>query len=328
MNLGQRMGGLTKRRGSHSHLALAMWKLMQIRLRRISRRVTRQHLQGALLGVMMVAAVGGLIASTAIMNMGRDNRWLGRRLVEKRRLIAHQRVQLAEFVAATERLSTTLVEASADLQAVQAIANVEHDDLARAVALSADLEQLVPIDPVAHALEQFTNLNEQANALGDAAHLLSGLLDDEKVWGGGVPNGWPVGGEVTSHFGMRPSPTSGRWKMHLGTDIRAPRGTRVEAAAPGRVTFTGYWGGYGKTIVVDHGGDLKTLYAHLSRIHVREGETIDRTETIGTVGSSGRTTGPHLHYEVRFRGRAVDPMCYTGRAVRTWSTQTALTTPG
>jgi murein DD-endopeptidase MepM/ murein hydrolase activator NlpD len=301
---------------------------MHVRSRSVRRRITRQHLQGALLGVVLVAALGGLVASSSLSTMGRDLRWLGKRLVEKRQLIEHQRAQLAEFVAVTERLTARLDEASEHLEAVQAAANLEQAPrLLPAAATDGDFDLWQ--DPVERAIDRLLRLDEQADAFSDATALLGGLLADDELWGGGVPSAWPVGGQVTSYFGMRASPTSGRWKMHPGMDISAPAGTAVEATAPGRVTFAGYRSGYGQTIVVDHGDSLKTLYAHLSRVHVARGELVEQNEVIGAVGSTGRTTGPHLHYEVRFRGRPVDPMCYSGAApTRSREVQTTLTTRG
>ena len=315
-------------RGVRYALRSAMEKAMRVRIRRAHRRLTKQHLQGALLGVMLVAALGALVASSSLTTMGRDLRWLGKRLVEKRQLIEHQRAQLAEFVAVTERLTARLEEASEHLEAVQAVAHLEQAAHVMAAG-PGDLAFDAAVDPVDRALDRLARLDEQAETLNEATGLLGGLFADDGLWGGGVPSAWPVGGQVTSYFGMRASPVSGRWKMHPGLDISAPAGTAVEAAASGHVTFAGYRSGYGKTIVVDHGDGLKTLYAHLSRIHVGRGELVEQHEVIGAVGSTGRTTGPHLHYEVRFRGRPVDPMCYAGAPeAPSRRVQTALTTRG
>jgi len=309
-------------------LRLAMERAMRARIRQASRRLTKQHLQGALLGVMLVAALGGLAASSSLTAMGRDLRWLGTRLVEKRQLIEHQRAQLAEFVAVADRLTARLDEASGHLEAVQEAANLEQAPRLLPAA-ATDLDFDVWQDPVERAIDRLIRLDEQADAFSEATALLGGLLVDDEVWGGGVPSAWPVGGQVTSYFGMRASPTSGSWRMHPGMDISAPAGTAVEATAPGRVTFAGYRSGYGRTIVVDHGDRLKTLYAHLSRVHVSLGERVEQNEVIGAVGSTGRATGPHLHYEVRFRGQPVDPMCYSGTpATRSRRAETTLTTRG
>jgi murein DD-endopeptidase MepM/ murein hydrolase activator NlpD len=117
----------------------------------------------------------------------------------------------------------------------------------------------------------------------------------------------PVPGVESSGFGWRRDPLNRRSKFHRGTDFRADRGTPVFAAGPGLVAFTGRQHGYGNVIYIDHGGGLVTRYAHLSRIEVSSGAAVDAGGRIGRVGATGRATGPHLHFEVRLEGRAVDP---------------------
>jgi hypothetical protein len=112
---------------------------------------------------------------------------------------------------------------------------------------------------------------------------------------------------ITSGFGSRIDPFLGRRAMHTGIDFRASTGTPVLAAAAGRVVRAGRLGGYGNLIEIDHGGGYTTRYAHLSRIDVKRGQTVSPGELIGAAGSTGRSTGPHLHYETRIKGRAVDP---------------------
>ena len=124
---------------------------------------------------------------------------------------------------------------------------------------------------------------------------------------------WPVQGQISSTFGTRVHPTFKTKMMHTGIDIRAPRGTPVRAAGPGEVLFAGWLRGYGQIIIVDHGNDLSSVYAHLSSISVSEGNAVKRGQTIGAVGSTGTTTGAHLHFEVRVDGDARDPMRYLRR---------------
>jgi len=119
----------------------------------------------------------------------------------------------------------------------------------------------------------------------------------------------PLPGVESSGFGWRDDPVRRRnRKFHKGTDFRAERGTPVHAAGDGLVVFTGRKGGYGNCIFIDHGGGIVTRYAHLSKIEIHTGDHVVATDLIGKVGSTGRTTGPHLHFEVRIDGRAVDPV--------------------
>jgi murein DD-endopeptidase MepM/ murein hydrolase activator NlpD len=113
---------------------------------------------------------------------------------------------------------------------------------------------------------------------------------------------WPVQGEITSFYGLR------RGRMHQGIDIAAETGTGVVAAEEGVVTEAGWRNGYGYTVIINHGGDLTTLYAHNSRLLVSEGDSVSRGQMISRVGSTGSSTGPHLHFEVRSAGRTIDPL--------------------
>ena len=117
-------------------------------------------------------------------------------------------------------------------------------------------------------------------------------------------------GAITSRFGWRRDPIDGAVKFHKGIDVAQPYGHEVRAAAPGHVIATGDQGAYGTTIVVDHGGGQQTRYAHLSASAVRVGERVEGGQIIGKTGDSGRTTGPHLHFEVVENGRVVDPTTF------------------
>lgn len=121
---------------------------------------------------------------------------------------------------------------------------------------------------------------------------------------------WPVQGQISSTFGTRVHPVFKTKMMHTGIDIRAPRGTPVRAAGPGEVLFAGWLRGYGQVIIIDHGNNLSSVYAHLSSMSVRESAAVKKGQTIGSVGSTGTATGAHLHFEVRVGGDARDPMRY------------------
>lgn len=121
---------------------------------------------------------------------------------------------------------------------------------------------------------------------------------------------WPVVGTVTSGFGYRIHPIFHVRKMHTGIDIDADMGDPIKAASAGTVVSAGWRGGYGRCVVIQHSGGLATLYAHLSVISVSVGEKVNQGQVIGKVGSTGYSTGPHLHFEVRVNGEAVDPLGY------------------
>jgi murein DD-endopeptidase MepM/ murein hydrolase activator NlpD len=125
-----------------------------------------------------------------------------------------------------------------------------------------------------------------------------------------APNLWPVEGPVTGSFGERIDPFNGEGAFHSGIDISASYGQGVIAPADGVVEFADYMGGYGRAIIVDHGHGIKTRYGHLSNFAVAAGQHIHRGDTIGYVGLSGRSTGPHLHYEVRINDTPVNPHKY------------------
>jgi murein DD-endopeptidase MepM/ murein hydrolase activator NlpD len=113
---------------------------------------------------------------------------------------------------------------------------------------------------------------------------------------------------VTSRYGARRDPVNGRKARHSGADLAAPSRTPVYVTAPGKVVYAGWRGNFGRTIEIDHGYGIRTRYAHLRKILVKVGQQVENREKIGLVGSSGRSTGPHVHYEVRYKGRAQNPM--------------------
>jgi murein DD-endopeptidase MepM/ murein hydrolase activator NlpD len=123
---------------------------------------------------------------------------------------------------------------------------------------------------------------------------------------------WPIPthSRISSPFGMRMHPILRQNRMHTGIDVGAPTGTRLIAAADGYVRFAGWSGGFGNTVIIDHGDGYSTLYAHNSRNRVVSGQVVTRGQHIADVGSTGMSTGPHLHFEIRINNRAVDPLLY------------------
>lgn len=124
------------------------------------------------------------------------------------------------------------------------------------------------------------------------------------------PDIWPVRGRITSSFGERLDPFQGEGAFHAGIDIGVPYGTHVHATAEGVVVYASWMDGYGRTVIINHGHGMRTLYAHMSSLAVTVGQHVDRDDVIGFVGDSGRSTGPHLHYEVRINNNPVNPYKY------------------
>lgn len=118
----------------------------------------------------------------------------------------------------------------------------------------------------------------------------------------------PCSAPLTSGFGYRVHPILGYRRFHAGVDFGAPHGSTIYSADRGTVIFAGWYGGYGRSVVIDHGDSLTTLYAHTSRVFVQEGQTVERGQAIAAVGSTGLSTGPHLHFEVRRNGEPVNPL--------------------
>jgi murein DD-endopeptidase MepM/ murein hydrolase activator NlpD len=137
--------------------------------------------------------------------------------------------------------------------------------------------------------------------------VLGETLDSRRVLLESIPAGWPVRGTLSSAFGVRNSPFTETPVFHQGMDIVARVGVPVMASAPGLVVKSGFEALYGNMVVVDHGAGYRSAYAHLSSRSVEEGAVVNRGEELGKVGSTGRSTGPHLHYEVRVNGLPVNP---------------------
>lgn len=297
---------------------------MRIRIGRRSRTVSRAHVEGAIAGAVVAALVLGAAGMAALRAQADDLRWLGRRLVEKRRLVEQQRMMFARLVADVDRTVTSL-EGIADEFGADAV-EPPAEEAEYGIRPASSGIMLTPGDDAGDLIARLEAVEGRLAALGDAAAFRAavgvGATESD------VPSAWPVAGRVTSGFGMRVAPIRGGWRMHAGLDISAVAGTRVRAAGAGIVVFSGYRSGYGNTVVVDHGDGMRTLYGHMSRLATRKGRRVREGDILGFVGSTGRSTGPHLHFEFRLHGEPVNPICYLSRRPTTRRDDFALTTPG
>jgi len=165
--------------------------------------------------------------------------------------------------------------------------------------------------------ELFNQMHRELDELKGMAHeevvsmsRLTDFFSERNSLIASTPSIWPVRGFITSSFGFRTSPITGRRQLHEGLDIANRSGTQVVAPANGTVIYQGYQGGYGRTVKIQHGYGYVTLYGHLSKYEVKKGQRVKKGDIIGYVGNSGRSTGPHLHYEVRVNGVPTNPRKY------------------
>jgi murein DD-endopeptidase MepM/ murein hydrolase activator NlpD len=280
-------------------------------------RLSLSHLVGtAFFAVLVVcAATAGLY-------------WLTLRYASEIRVPALQRLVLAAQEAEAERgrvfvqqnlnaMAVKLGEMQAQLTRLDALgerlstaAGMREFRFAEAPGLGGASTTLLP--PQNLSLPEFSDklatLSRQVETRNDMLSVLEAQLFEQAVKKKFTPTMMPVAAPYNaSGFGRRIDPFTGQWAMHEGIDFLADLGSPVTAAAGGIVQFAGFHPQYGYMIDIDHGNDLVTRYAHLSKLFVKEGDVVQRGKRIALSGNTGRSTGPHLHFEVRFRGVAQNP---------------------
>lgn len=168
------------------------------------------------------------------------------------------------------------------------------------------------------AQEEEQSSQEEYERLLAISENIASMLRNMEAGGGGAPAGqggtgqfmWPCNGPITSYYGWRTHPIFGTTKYHSGMDIAVDSGTPIHAADSGTVVYSGWLGGYGNCIMIDHGGGLVTLYAHNSALNVGEGQYVSKGTVVAYAGSTGYSTGPHCHFEVRLHGELTEPLNY------------------
>lgn len=200
---------------------------------------------------------------------------------------------------------TTLEAQRASVEVTKSKLEARKRDLERVTRAKEDLMVELQEDIKAYEIE-YDKLNDYAKQIESKIIKLQSISGPYS----GGKMAWPVPGysRISSSYGYRIHPIFKTKKLHTGIDIPAPTGTPIKAASNGKVIFAGWLGGYGKAVMVDHGGGIVTLYGHNSAFNVSVGKTVKRGDTIAKAGSTGNSTGPHSHFEVRKNGAYVDPL--------------------
>jgi murein DD-endopeptidase MepM/ murein hydrolase activator NlpD len=172
------------------------------------------------------------------------------------------------------------------------------------------LSSLETTAPSVDITQSMRTLDRTVSSLTEKSSKLAVFFQDQRLQLASTPSTWPARGYLSASFGNRVDPFTGLRDFHPGIDISTPIGSRVQAPADGVVIFCGPKGGYGNAMVINHGYGLVTRYAHMAGFNVRPGQRIRRGDVIGFVGNSGRSTAPHLHYEVWVKDQAHDPIQY------------------
>lgn len=254
--------------------------------------------------VIMLLGLAGLIADYVMTNLDRSE--LERLQVEN----LSQREELHRLVVKLEGLRQEMVVLSQNDAKVRVMAKLSAPKEDSIVGVGGPAPQ-DDVDREFNEIQQrIDEVRRQIDLRRESQEEIQGILNDQRSLLAAKPSGWPIKGWLTSKFGMRRDPFNGRRKMHEGLDIAARTGTPVVATADGIVSSVRTEAGYGKVAVVDHGYGYRTIYGHNSRIYVKVGQRVRRGDRIAAVGNTGRSTGSHIHYEVRLNGVPVNPKKY------------------
>ena len=226
--------------------------------------------------------------------------------------VASVSVRTLEYYEMREQLSriTTHYE---EMKATMQSLKVAEGEFRRLFGLKSKRDVLEAADFSDSGSLDMEELNRQIHEAMESATDIRKYINEQKDLYLATPAGWPADGAVSSRYGRRDHPLSGRRHFHSGVDISVPGGSAVRATADGIVSFSGWTGGGGNTVVIEHGHGFSTAYAHNQRNLVKVGQRVKKLETIAVSGSTGSSTGPHVHYEIWKGGHHVDPADYLGR---------------
>lgn len=274
-------------------------------------RLRRAWILQAIVGLSVIALIAGVMAVHyfAVVNEAQENPALRDENLKLKSEISVIREQLAHVQGTLDRVE-------------------RFDQKLRAITLLSDPQRNLAMGPTEQVptgaadnqfvrsagqespqalLSKLDKLSAEATRQEQSLQELQAYFSGQKSLLASVPSIWPTRGWVTSDFGSRVDPYTSERVMHAGIDIAGPHGKEVIAPSDATVVFAGLEGGYGNVIVLDHGYGIKTRFGHLASVNVKPGQRVKRGDMIAAMGNTGRSTGPHLHYEVRVNGIAQNP---------------------
>jgi len=257
----------------------------------------------SVVGIMTVAALANSYARMLLKVSNYNN------LRSEREALKTQYRTLESTVTSTNAKLDSLQSLAAEVALTYGFGDARRPRFPAAV-LALATQTNATVDSSFRASLYAFNLIRRASLEPDGNDSALGMFSNPQFVRTTVPSIWPVRGQITAGFGQRMDPFSGEGAFHPGVDISVPFGTKVEATADGIVLEAGPESGYGNEILIDHGYGLTTKYGHLSKIFVVVGQELKRGQVIGAVGMTGKTTGPHLHYEVHVHDTPVNPARY------------------
>ncbi len=299
-----------------------------IRRYELSRRVLKLLMAAsALFGVVLCVGAVSLFVYRTLYVRTEDARVQAAQFIKERAVLVSQVAELEGSLSRIERFASKIQSAmkanskdGIQRDSVVGQGPVDVDSWA-AAPVGSGLAGSVAQLPASHWKSPFSKslssgiklsldqLSERLDMAEEKVHSVFALQQDKLYFWASLPTVWPTKGWITSEFGVARS-WGGHRRRHEGIDVAAPRGTPIMAPGAGIVTYTGYRKGYGNVVVVDHGYGIVTVYAHCQSVFVNEGSSVRRGMVIASVGNTGRSTGPHLHYEVQVNGVPVNPMLY------------------
>lgn len=257
-------------------------------------------------GLAVLAIIGGITVTAAV---GAYSRMLWK--VGNYNALRHDQETLKKQY---HQLQGTVIDTNQRLDSLQSLATevaMTYGVLRyHPAAFDRPDNPITPLDAFDRSVEQYTFLKRNAATIAVSSgglRLMPGMIFADSTY---TPSSWPVLGHITDSFGARLDPFSGEGAFHTGVDVASDYGAPVHATADGVITIAGNHSGYGRLVVIDHGFGITTWYAHLSSFSAVPGARVKRGEVVGYTGISGRSTGPHVHYEVRMNNAPVNPWRY------------------